>query len=362
MEKILVIYGGKSVEHDISIITALQAMNAIEGEYEILPIYISHEGEFLTGDNLCDVNIYANFDGLVKNRRKVFLDMGKSRVLVKGGFKTKAFEPSAALVCMHGLNGEDGAICGALQMADIPYTCPSLQASAVCMDKAIAKCVLREAGIAVCHDVVGEEVDLKAAAKKLSFPIIVKPSRCGSSVGIKKCDNISELQEAVEIAKNYDKKLVLEHFIENRREFNCACFKRGSEIVSSKVCEVKSEGFYSFDEKYLKSKPNLTLAVEKTIEKKIKKLAAETVAALECDGTVRVDFLMDEEENIFVNEVNTIPGSLAFYLFSGMKEIVIEMIEEAKFRHQQNQKCAFAFDSRALSIFAQVDMNKYAKK
>lgn len=362
MEKIIVIYGGKSVEHDISIITALQAINSLKDEYEILPIYVSHQGEFLTGDNLTDVNTYADFDALVKNRKKVFLDMGRGRVVVKNTFKNKTFVPSAALVCMHGLNGEDGAISGALQMAEIPYTCPSLQASAVCMDKAIAKCVLKEAGISVCEHVAGEKIDLKYAAKKLSFPIIVKPARCGSSVGIKKCENMQELESAVEIAKNYDKKLVLEHFIENRREFNCASFKRGDEILTSKVCEVTTSGFYSFDEKYLKTKPNLALGVEKNIEKKIKKLTEQAAAVLECDGVVRVDFLMDEDENIYVNEVNTIPGSLAFYLFSGMREIAIEMIEEAKDRFREKEKCAFAFDSNALSIFAQVDMNKYAKK
>lgn len=362
MEKILVIYGGKSVEHDISIITALQAMNAIKNDYEILPVYVSHEGEFLTGDNLQDVNIYSDFHALVKNKRTVYFEMGKGRVLVKHPFKLARFTPVAALVCMHGLNGEDGAIAGALQLASIAYTCPSIEASAVCMDKAAAKAILNECGVPNCAYIAGEDINVKMAIEKLSFPIIVKPSRCGSSVGIEKCTNEHQLKKAMEVAKYYDKKLILEHFIENGREFNCAVLNNGGKITTSKVCEVKSKGVYSFDEKYLKDKPLSSFDVEKEVEQKIKDMARDAVIALECEGVTRVDFLMDQEGQLFVNEVNTIPGSLAFYLFSSMREIVVEMIEEAKERFMQKEKCSFSFDSRALSIFANANMNSYAKK
>ncbi len=362
MEKILVIYGGKSVEHDISIITALQAMNAIKNDYEILPIYVSHEGEFFTGDNLQDVNIYADFHALVKNKKSVYLEMGKGQVLIKQPFKLKHFAPTAALVCMHGLNGEDGAIAGALQLASIPYTCPSIEASAVCMDKAAAKAILNECGIPNCPYVSGEAINVSEAIEKLSFPVIVKPSRCGSSVGIEKCTNVHQLKRAMEIAKYYDKKLILEHFIENGREFNCAALNNGGNVSLSKVCEVKSKGLYSFDEKYLKDKPLSSYDVEKEVEIKVKEMTAETVKVLECEGVTRVDFLMDAEGQLFVNEVNTIPGSLAFYLFSSMREIVVEMIEEAKSRFAKKESFSFSFDSGALSIFANANMDKYSKK
>ncbi len=362
MEKILVLYGGKSVEHDISIITALQAMNSICGVYDFLPVYVTHEGEFVTGDNLTDVNIYSDFYTLVKNVKYIRFNLGKGEVLICKGRKQKKFTPSAALVCMHGLNGEDGAVSGLMQLCQIPYTCPSVQASSTCMDKETAKIVLAKYGVPVCDYVAGENIDLNKAARKLKFPIIVKPSRCGSSIGIKKCENMEELKYAVEIAKFYDKKVILEHFLTKRREFNCACMISNGNCTVSKVCEVKSKGLFDFDEKYLNDKPISSFDVEKRVANKVKLLTEKTCLALGCDGVVRVDFLMDENANLMVNEVNTIPGSLAFYLFSSMKEIVIEMIEEAKERFARQNDQTFFHPSKALNLFANSNMNKYAKK
>ena len=361
MEKILVIYGGKSVEHDISIITGLQAMSSISAEYQIIPIYIDWEGKFWTGENLDDVNIYADFEALVKNKKQVLFGFGEGCVYIKKRFSLKRINPSSAIVCMHGINGEDGCISAILQMSGINYTCPCMQSSAICMDKLATKIMLIHYGIDVVDFVSSDQnLSLQEIAKKLQFPIIVKPSRCGSSIGIEKCDNLKQLKFAVEVAQKYDKKVLFEHFIQNGREFNCACIKNGEQYFLSKVCQVKSKNFYSFDEKYLQEKPSSTFNVEKSLAKRIKDLTKKVVEVLQCEGVVRVDFLMDEDGKLFVNEVNTIPGSLAFYLFGSMRDVCCQLIEQSKNKVQE--EVITKHSSQALEIFANANMNNYSKK
>lgn len=360
MKKILVLYGGKSVEHDISIITALQAMNAIKDSAEILPVYITGNGEFVTAKNLLDVNIYSNFNKLAKGRKSVTFELGKGCAVARGKLSVKKFYPDAALACNHGANGEDGMISALMELANIPYTCPNVECSSICMDKEITKIVLSRHNIPTTDFVCGEDIKLADVAKKIDYPIIVKPCRCGSSVGITKCKNAEELKKSVEIAKNYDKKLLFEPFLENCREFNCACLCSNGEFVTSKVSEVKGQGLYSFEEKYLAKKPSSTFKIEKEIKKMIEKLTVSTCLALGCEGVVRVDFLMDCNGKLYVNEVNTIPGSLAFYLFGSMKEIVFELVEAAIARAERNKTLSFNHNSEALQVFA--NANKYTKK
>ncbi len=362
MERIMVLYGGKSVEHDISIITALQVINAAKLDYEILPVYVTHEGEFFTADNLSDVHTYSNFAKKAKNKKRVSFDFGQGSVCLTKGPRHKRLKIGCAIVCMHGLNGEDGSASALLNLCNIPFSCPSMIASAVCMDKAVTKAVLKENGFCVCDYVCGFSIDKKQAIEKLSFPIIVKPARGGSSIGIQKCTNEQQLTESIKIAKYYDKKVILEHFIENGREFNCACLSTNNKFVASKVCEVKSKGLYDFDEKYLEKKPSQTFKIEKQLAKKIQNQTEEICKALECEGVVRVDYLMDENEKLFVNEINTVPGSLAFYLFSNMREIVAELVQNAKLRKKQMDEQTFVHSSQALNIFANANMNKYSKK
>ena len=360
MEKILVIYGGKSVEHDISIITALQAMRAIQNDYALLPIYVDCDGKFWTGENLQDLNIYADFEALVKNKKSVMFNFGCSSVTVKGRFKSKTIVPTCALVCMHGTNGEDGVISALLSACEIKYTCPDFASSALCMDKAIAKIVLKNSLLPVLPFVCQNQIDLKQIKKCLTFPIIVKPARCGSSIGIKKCDNLNQLKSAIEVAKKYDNKLIFEHFIQKKREFNCACIVFNNKFILSKVIEIKSKGCYGFDEKYLRQKPSSSFKVEKSIASKIKTLTKKAAQVLECEGVIRVDFLMDEQGEIYINEINTIPGSLAFYLFGSMREVCCELIEGCQTRSQKAIITKHA--SNALQIFAQADLNNYSKK
>ena len=364
MEKLVVFYGGKSVEHDISIITGLQVMSVIKNEYELLPIYIDHTGLWWTAENYDDPNIYADFLALAKKPKQVSVEFGLGCVYVFKKFKKSYFKPAAALICLHGANGEDGAIAGVMQMANIPYSCPNLESSSICYDKELTKIVLKNFDIPVVSSITIniDQINKKEIIKKIGFPMIVKPARLGSSVGIVVCKDEHELEQAIECAKLYDFKLIFEHFIENSREFNCAFCLNENMVISSNVYEVVGQKFYSFDEKYLTDKPKTQKVTSKKLEQLIKKLGEKTVLALECEGVVRVDFLM-EGEKLFVNEVNTIPGSLAGYLFGNLKEVAIELVENAKARFFKNEQLTFKYQSEALSIFKEnCFSNKYTKK
>ena len=363
MEKVLLIYGGKSVERDISIITGLQVMNAVRNEFKTFAVYIDQDGGWWTCENSDDINIYANFFALAKKPKKVLIDFKNRCVLVKKHRK-KTFKPDVALICLHGANGEDGAISGVMQMAGIPYTCPNLTASAVCYDKNLTKILLSYYGLPVVEGVCtnSDEIDKKRLFKSLSFPIIVKPARLGSSVGIAVCKNEKELDLAIESAKMYDNKLLFEKFIENKREFNCAVMVFGDKYILSKPQEIKSKKFYSFDEKYLNEKPCSFEVKSKKLEKELQKLSLQVAKKLECEGIVRVDLLMAGEK-LYVNEVNTVPGSLSGYLFGNTRETVVELVENTISYFKEKTQLSFSYQSNALDLFKQSQqMNKYAKK
>ncbi len=363
MEKVLLIFGGKSVERDISVITGLQVLNSVQNDFEIFAVYIDQDGGWWTCDNIKDINIYSNFLALAKKPKKVLIDFNNKCVFVKKHGK-KVFKPDVALICLHGANGEDGAICGVMQMADIPFTCPNLSASAVCYDKNLTKILLSHYGLPTVEGVCmnSDEIDRKKLFSSLSFPIIVKPARLGSSVGIAVCKNEEELELAIESAKLYDNKLLFEKFLENKREFNCAVMIFGDKTIVSKPQEIRSKKFYSFDEKYLNDEPCSFEVKTKKLEKELQKLSLQVAKKLECEGLVRVDLLM-EDEMLYVNEVNTVPGSLAGYLFGNTRETVVELVENTISAFKEKRQLTFSYQSNALNIFKQSqDMNKYAKK
>ena len=364
MEKLAVIFGGKSVERDISIITGLQVIRSIKDDFDVLPIFIDESGNWATCENSLDIKIYRDFFALAKKPKKVFVDFGKNQFKINACFKNISFKPDAVIVCMHGANGEDGAIAGVLQMAQMPYSCPNLMSCAICYDKDITKCILKNFNLPVVESLTyqSNEIDEESILKKIGFPLIVKPARLGSSVGVAVCKTKDELIEAVKVAKAYDNKIVFEKFLEDCREFNCAVLSNGEEYVCSNPFEVKSQKFYTFDQKYLTTKPLSNPVSSKSLSKKIKLLAEKVAKILDCEGVVRVDFLM-QNDNLYVCEVNSIPGSLSGYLFGSLKEVIFELIEIAKSRLKKQKNYIYSFSSKALDLFAQeINTNKYAKK
>lgn len=354
-EVVLLIYGGKSVEHDISVITAVQTMKSLPKQYNFLPLYIDRDGGWWIADNLHDIAIYKNFDKFAKNKQQAVL--GHKVLFVKKRNKlVGSFKVGGVLNCCHGRIGEDGSLQGLLNVFDIPYTSCGVISSALCMDKAFMKDVLKANGVLTADYVYFTERKKNLTLPKgLEFPVVVKPANLGSSIGISVCKNEKEYVDALELAFEFDKKVLVEDLVENLQEFNCACFEFKNQLFVSEVNEVVSNSeIYSFEEKYLSSKAK-NLETNKKLASKIKDLAERVYGLFECKGVVRVDFLYDKQQKkLFVNEINTIPGSLATYLYRGVpvQDILTAIIEEAKQQFKASEKLISTFESDAIEIYS----------
>ncbi len=406
MEKIKVgvFFGGKSVEHEISIISMIEAtLRLNEEKYEIVPIYITKEGVMYTGEDLLDLEMYRDIPVLLKRCYKVaVVNDGKAvkviRVPAPFIGKRVLNTIDVAFPIVHGTNVEDGTIAGFLNLLDIPFVGPDILASSLGMDKIAMKKVLKESGIPVV-DYVGfyskeyvkdEEKILKEINEKLKFPLIVKPGNLGSSVGIKRVKNKAELEEAISFAMEFADRVIVENCVSDLKEINCAVI---GDITESEATEceepILAGDILSYTDKYIgdrKAKGG-KLGVTKGARKggkfgarkgvggvnnsqegkklpadipsetrdEIQRLAKETFKVLGCSGISRVDFLIDQEINkIYVNEINTIPGALSWYLFeaSGRKfeDVLEEAIDIAIRRHSDREKLTFSYDQNILAL------------
>lgn len=369
MKNVAVIFGGKSVEHDISIITAMQTMKNLK-KYNVLPIYILPNGKFVTGKNLKDAKTFLNFNKNGKNVQEVTFKLGSGQICVLKNNKIKQYlKVDCAVLCNHGNGGEDGSLQGLLELAQIPYTSCKVASSALCIDKALTKVILKNNNIkspAYVHFNISEYTAkkleiLNKIIDKIGVPCIIKPAKLGSSVGISICEDVKNLEKSIEQAFLYDNKIIIEKFISNAREFCCAVFKIGNKIMLSKPQEINKSKIYTFSDKYLSIKAQESKILSQALINKIQKLAQKTYYALECDGIVRIDFLYDENQRLlFVNEVNTIPGSLAFNLFSyPFCDLLNAVIDEAIESFAKKRDLIYTFNSRALQSY--IDMEDHMK-
>lgn len=368
MKNVAVVYGGKSVEHDISIITALQVMDNLSKKYNLYPIYIKPDGKFVTAKNLTERSIYLNYEKLVEGENEiVFLPAKQQFAILKKGKVKAIIKIDCALLCNHGHGGEDGSLQGLLELCEVPYTSCKVSSSAVCMDKVLTKIILEDANIltpaylhfGICEYENNKEEIKRNIIKKIKLPCIIKPARLGSSVGISICEDEENIGELIEQAFFYDDKIIVEKFIQNAREFCCAVIKNSEELFESKVIEVKKGKFFTFEEKYLKEKEDEKKFILKSLENKIKKYAKKTYSVLSCDGVVRVDFLYDEKnDELYVNEVNSIPGSLAFNLFeTTFKDLLNVLIENSIKEKEKQKKIVYKFNSSAIENFINFSNN-----
>lgn len=369
METIAIVYGGKSVEHDISIITALQTMKGIKG-YKILPIYIKPDGRFVTAQNLDKAETYLSYSKKVKKEREVSFLLGSANaILLKNNKILKKIKIDCALLCNHGHGGEDGSLQGLFEECNIPYTSCKVPSSAICMDKCLTKILLKENRIkspAYVHvdlcQYKNNKIDiLKEIKDTIKLPCIVKPASCGSSVGISICEDIRKIEDCINEAFLYDDKIIIEKYVENAREFCCGAIKISDNVILSKVNEVKKSKIYTFTEKYLSAKEKEGKKIDKPLENRIKKLAEKTYKALMCDGIVRIDFLYSEKDDIlYVNELNTIPGSLAFNLFDlPFSDLLNGTIKEAIHYHESKKGLVYSFSSEAIKKY--IEMTDHLK-
>lgn len=397
-ENVIVIFGGKSTEHDISIITGLQVLSNIDAEkYNAIPIYISKTGLMFTDTSLGLISTYFDFKDDNKKFKKASFISGSNLLFVSRNLDKKLmFKPtikiSCAVICCHGINGEDGTLQGLLELSNIPYTSPGVLASAVSMDKIIMKDIFVANHIVTAKYVFFNSRDFKLDSnkvveeieEKLSYPFFVKPANLGSSIGISKCKDRKGLESAIEIAINYDSRILVEESVENNIEVNCAVFGNADYQIASKIEYPKTwSDFLSFDEKYIqrnkdstdgkfverdkKSEKNTDLEKKSEIDKSVQKLnkkteikvqglAKKVFKIFDCSGVVRIDFLIERKTNlIYLNEINTIPGSLAFYLFKDIgysfKELLNRLIDLSKKEKIRKDESKFSYQSLALMNF-----------
>lgn len=376
-----VFFGGNSVEHEISVISALQAMNAMdEDRYEIIPVYITRKNEFYIGEQLRTIENYTDPELLLNRCRQVIPVKGKGCMeLYKYPFGMFGNKPCAivdiAFPIVHGTNVEDGTLQGFLNYLGAPVIGCDVLSSAVGMDKYVMKTILKDVGIPVLDCIrfshfeyeENEQMCIDSVESKFSYPVIVKPIDLGSSVGIKIGHDREGLRAAFKYAFAYAGNVLVEPAITKLREINCSVLGDG-ECAEASECEepVNSDEILSYKDKYMSSSASKGMA---SVRRKlpadlpadqyanIQKMAISTFQALRCNGVVRIDFMIDKSTNqIYVNEINTIPGSLAFYLWkeSGMeyKELLDRLIKLALKRERENKSIQYDFKTDILKGFS----------
>lgn len=390
---VAVFFGGRSVEHEISVISALQAINAFDKEkYNIIPIYISKQGRWYTGDNLLEVRNYRDMNKLTAEAEEVFMrpEFGDYNLYkVHTGMFNKrnpiVAELHVVVPVLHGTNGEDGIFEGVLETIGIPFAGCNTFSSANGMDKITMKMILRESGIPVVDYVwftdrewLSKRDEILAKVEdKLGYPVIVKPANLGSSVGIGKAANRAELIEKINNAEKFSQRIIVEHMIEKLKEINCSVLGDADEHQSS-VCEepIKSGDFLSYEDKYMggskttqgmqASDKRIPADLPEEMSRKIQEMAGETFRVLSCHGVSRVDVMIDEKDNsVYVNEINTIPGSLSFYLWeaSGIKfnELMDRLVQLALKRKRAIDRKTFTYDQNIFALGGGVKGAKGAK-
>ena len=379
--KLGVIFGGETVEHEVSIITALQAIEHINTDkYDVVPIYISKDRIWYTGDMLKEIDVYQNFNDLKKYAKKcTLIKKGNNFYLQRttGIFRRNLSEIDIAFPIVHGNNAEDGTLQGYLDTIGIPYVGSRVIGSALGQDKVIMKQVFKDADLPIVDYVWffdSEYADDPDAifdkVKKLKYPVIVKPATLGSSVGITKVTEEKDLANAIEEAMKYDTKIIVEKAIENLTEVNCSVFGNYISQETSVIEEVTSdEDILTFEDKYIgggKGKLKgaskgmasasriIPARIDKKVEEEIKKISKKAFKALNLSGVCRIDYLIDKKTNKFyINEPNTIPGSLSFYLWepTGKKyeDLLDEMITLAIKDYKNRSRKIYSFESNILS-------------
>jgi len=364
---IAVIFGGESCEHDISIITGEQLIdNLDEYLYNVYPIYIDKMGKWFTGYEIKDIDNFS-VNKFKKIKECAFVpDDQYLYIKKKSGFK-KFVKIDMVFVCLHGLRGEDGMVASVLELSKIPYSSSSICSSSVCMDKCIFKSYAKGLGVRVVDGLVIRKKDFYFSDKdcfdwveELGYPIIIKPSRQGSSIGIEVCESDDDLREKLEKAFKFDEKLLVEKFVDVDKEVNIAIVNNlGENIFSNTEEPIKSDKILSFEMKYKKDlggfetiKRIVPADISQEQENEIRLMAKTLYESLEMFGVVRFDFLISKDGVVYVNEVNTIPGSMANYLFDkdimDYKKLIECLIGCSFVRSDQNARIQKVFDSGVL--------------
>ncbi len=387
-------FGGQSVEHEVSVITGLQAYYAFDKEaYDVIPVYISKDNEMYIGEKVGDISAYKDIPALIAASMRVNMVRENGKVYLRQ-MHTKSFhKPKSILVdvafpAVHGTNVEDGTLQGFFRTMCIPYVGCDVTASALGMDKFAMKAVLSYVGIPVLPCILVESFfydshqdEVMARTKKeIGYPVIVKPVNLGSSVGIKIAHNQDELETALEGAFAFSMRVLVEKAITNLKEINCSVLG-DAESATASECEspLAQDEILSYKDKYMSSgggksgaksegtatgnksgegmaslSRELPAKISAELRKKVRELSVKTFKALGCSGVARIDCMLDQDTGeVYVNEINTIPGSLSFYLWQPVglsyDQLLDKMVKLALKRDRELSNLSFSFETNLLA-------------
>lgn len=387
-ERVGVLFGGRSAEHEVSVITGHQIMDALEvAGYTLLPIYITKEGEWFAGSALHKIGQYSEPAFDVKKLNNVYRvslspDRSIRKLVHHPDSSRKLFSKLPDLwadiffPAIHGTFGEDGTLQGLFEMADVAYTGSDVISSALGMDKIRMKLLCRDVGIPVLDCIwisrsewqTDRDNSLSRVESSNSYPFIVKPACLGSSIGVKRCDNVNQLNNAIEVALMLDERALVEPALTNFIEINCAVLGPPYEVS---VCEqpCASETILTFEDKYKrggkgskgagadKGMASLDRIVPAPISleltSRIQDISIQSCREIGASGVVRIDFLLDKSsDSLYLNEINTMPGSIAFYLWEAIglpfDELVTKVVNIGLQRHRVRSETQFSFEANLL--------------
>ena len=381
-KQIGVIFGSRSCEREVAIISAVQLMRHMDREkYDVIPVYIDENGNWYTGEKLTDINAFKPFRAESSGVIKVFPDLssGSGALLTirkgNGLFGREKIEMVARIdvyvVVMHGLNGEDGTLQGLLELANVPYTSTGVAGSALGMDKIMMKQFFRGADLPVLPGLwftrSEYEQDCKAVTGRvkaeIGFPVFVKPANLGSSIGVSRADDPDTLKDSLELAFEYDRRVLVEKGLDKPIELNCSVAGYDQHIEASPIeMPINNDEFLDFRDKYLSSGGSKGMAslhrilpapIEEELKDRIQEMSREIFRMLDCKGVVRIDYMFDRnEEKLYITELNTIPGSLAFYLWENAgipyRELIDRMIGYAEKAFEDKNRANYAYSSDIL--------------
>lgn len=377
--RVAVLFGGRSVEHEVAIISGVQAMRYLDADkYEIFPVYLGKEGEMLFSPDFLDINTFKHrsLSSLREAYPSVILTSIRGVATLvevkKDCRKGKTISPiDVVLPVVHGTNCEDGTVQGWLELLNVPYAGCGVMSSALGMDKDLFKRVLQSAGLPTLPHLAFTGKDwtedtegwIAKIEENFGYPVIVKPANLGSSVGIGKAHDRAGLIDAVDLASSFAPKLLVERAVTQLREINCSVLGDSDECRAS-ACEepFTNDDILSYQEKYLSSgsskgmtslKRKLPADIPAEMTKRIQEISCQVFRLIGASGVVRIDYLIDGKDNtVYVNEINTIPGSLSFYLWeaTGLKysQLLDTLIELALKRAREKQRLMFTYESNIL--------------
>lgn len=372
---VAVIFGGRSAEHDVSIITAhvpiIQSLLAT-GEFNVVPIYIAKDGSWYSDKAMNEMVFFKNpnFEEMLKKQKRLQLSFENGLKLIHPGITSKTMSVDIVFPAMHGTFGEDGSLMGLLRMAEVPFVGCDIFASAVAMDKALTKQVVSTEGIPVVpfvwftkHDWETRKEKFKKDIAKLTYPLFVKPVHLGSSIAITKVKEEMQIENAIEVALHYDDKVLVEEGVENLIEVTLPIMGNDELKLGAIERPLNNTEFFNFNDKYMSGGKKgggvnteyseVPANIDKKLADKVEQYGKATYRVLGCSGIARIDFLIDSSTGeVYVNEVNTLPGSLYHHNWkkAGVSniELVASLVRLAEERSQDEQKVTRTFGSDIL--------------